>query len=108
VNSPAAILAVNAASRFSSRMRSFCTSSSSTESGPLPFEEEHAITEEKDPICVVMEHGKQEEEEVVAVANLSPFMEVCFAWKRGVEIERGGVRRRAMWEAMDHTKCCLV
>ena len=84
MNSPEAILADNAARRFSSRMSSFCTSSSSTEPGSLPFEEEQAITEEKDPLWVVMEHGKQEEEEevVVAVATLSPFMQICFAWKR--------------------------
>jgi len=86
VNSPEAILADNAARRFSSRMSSFCTSSSSTEPGSLPFEEEHATTEEKEPLCVVMEQGKQEEEEEeeveVAVANLSPLMQICFAWKR--------------------------
>lgn len=79
VNSPEAILADNAARRLSSRMRSTCfTSSSSTEFGSLSFEDEHVITEEQDPLCVVMEHGKQEEEEV----NLSPLMEICLAWKR--------------------------
>lgn len=107
MNSPEAILADNAARRFSSRMRSTLrTPSSSTEPGSLPFEEEHAITEEQDPRCVAIEHGKQEEEEVVEV-GLNPFMEICLAWKRGVDIERGGARKRATWEAMDDTNVVL-
>lgn len=85
MNSPEAILADNAARRLSSRMRSTCfTSSSSTEFGSLSFEDEHVITEEQDPLCVVMEHGKQEEEEEEeeVLVSLSPFMQICLAWKR--------------------------
>jgi len=80
VNSPEAILADNSARLFSSRSWStLLTTPSSTESfGLLPFEEEHAMNEEDDPLCVVFkEHGKREQDEEKVVVGLSGFMVIC-------------------------------